>query len=69
MTIPQAAVRLTVSKKTAWRMKYAGMFEVVQLGRSVRVTEDSVEDIINRGTTAPSNPPDDDDEEINDGDE
>lgn len=55
LTIPQAAERMTVSNKTAWRMLYAGKFEVVRIGRCVRVTDTSVEDLIDEGTTPPDN--------------
>jgi excisionase family DNA binding protein len=50
-TVPQAARRLTISDKSAWRMVYSGRFEVVRIGRCVRVTEESVEDVVDEGTT------------------
>lgn len=54
LTVPQAADRLTVSVKTTWRMVYAGKLEVVRIGRSVRVTGESVDDVIEEGTTPPT---------------
>lgn len=51
LTIRQAAGRMTVSEKTAWRMVYAGKFEVVRIGHCVRVTGQSVDEVIDRGTT------------------
>ena len=53
LTIPQAAAELTVSIKTAWRMRYKGKFEVVLIGRSVRVTRRSVKNVIDANTTPP----------------
>jgi excisionase family DNA binding protein len=60
LTVPQAAQRLTISDKSTWRMVYAGKFEVVRIGRCVRVTLESVDDVIDGGTTPPT-PEDDDD--------
>ncbi len=54
LTVPQAAGRMTVSEKTTWRMVYAGKLEVVRIGRSVRVTGKSVDDLIEDGTTPPT---------------
>jgi len=51
LTVPQAAQRMTISGKSTWRMVYAGRLEVVRIGRSVHVTEESVDDIIDGGTT------------------
>lgn len=59
LTIPQAAGRMTVSEKTTWRMVYAGKLEVVRIGRCVRITGKSVDDVIDGGTT-PRNPEEDD---------
>lgn len=59
-TVPQAARRMTISDKSTWRMVYSGRLEVVRIGRSVRVTEESVEDIVDEGTTPPTHKDDDD---------
>ncbi len=60
LTVPQAAQRMTISMKTAWRMVYARDLEVVRIGRCVRVTAESVDDIIDDGTTPPTRKDDDD---------
>ncbi len=65
LTVRQAAHRMTVSVKTTWRMVYSQELEVVRIGRCVRITEESVEDIIDGGTIPPTRK--DDDDEINDG--
>lgn len=59
LTVPQAAQRMTISVKTAWRMVYARDLEVVRIGRCVRVTAESVDDIIDDGTTPPTRKDDD----------
>jgi excisionase family DNA binding protein len=58
LTVPQAARRMTISEKSTWRMVYAQKLEVVRIGRSVRVTEDSVDGVIDMGTTPPHSPTD-----------
>lgn len=60
LTVPQAAQRMTISDKSTWRMVYARKLEVVRIGRSVRVTEESVDDIIDGGTTPPTHEDHDD---------
>lgn len=61
LTIPQAAGRMTISEKTTWRMVYAGKLEVVRIGRCVRVTGKSVDDVIDDGTTPKNREEEDDD--------
>ena len=61
LTIPQAAGRMTVSEKTTWRMVYAGKLEVIRIGRCVRVTGKSVDDVIDNGTTPMNREEEDDD--------
>jgi excisionase family DNA binding protein len=61
LTVPQAAQRMTISNKSTWRMVYAKKLEVVRIGRSVRVTAESVDDIIDHGTSPPTRKGDDDD--------
>lgn len=53
LTIPQAAERLNISVKKTWRMVYAKQFEVVRIGRLVRITDDSIDAVIDKGTTPP----------------
>ncbi len=60
LTVGQAALRMTVSVKTTWRMVYAQELEVVRIGRCVRVTAESVDDIIDDGTTPPTRKDNDD---------
>ena len=60
LTVPQAAERMTISHKSTWRMVYARKLEVVRIGHSVRVTEESVDHIIEDGTTPPICTDDDD---------
>jgi excisionase family DNA binding protein len=57
LKIAEAANRLNISEKTAWKMVYGRKFAVVRIGRSVRIPEESVDKIIDDGTT-----PADDDE-------
>lgn len=61
LTVPEVALRLSISEKTAWKMVYGRRFDVVRIGRSVRIPEDSVSKLIDDGTT-PAHNDDDDDE-------
>jgi excisionase family DNA binding protein len=54
LTVPQAARRMTISDKSTWRMVYSRKLEVVRIGRCVRVTQESVDAVIDGGTTAPT---------------
>jgi len=56
LTVPEAAARMAVSEKTTWRMVYGGKLGVVRIGRCVRVTDTSVESVIEGGTTPPKFP-------------
>lgn len=60
LTVRQAALRMTISDKSTWRMVYERKLEVVRIGRCVRVTEKSVDDMIEGGTTPPTRKDDDD---------
>lgn len=60
LTVPEAAVRLNLSQKTTWKMVYGRKVAVVRIGRSVRIKEDSIDKLIDDGTT-PANHDDDDD--------
>ena len=59
LTVPEAAARMSISVKTVWKMVYGGKVDVVRIGSSVRIPDDSVDKIIDDGTT-PAN--DDQDE-------
>jgi excisionase family DNA binding protein len=59
LTVPEAAVRMNLSQKTTWKMVYGRKVAVVRIGRSVRIKEDSIEKLIDDGTT-PANHDDDD---------
>ena len=59
LKVPEAAVRMSVSEKTAWKMVYGHKVDVVRIGRSVRIPEDSINKLIDNGTT-PANDDDDD---------
>ena len=50
LKVPEAAIRMNVSSKTTWKMVYAHKFDVVRIGRSVRITEESVDQMIDDGT-------------------
>ncbi len=59
LTVPEAAVRMHVSTKTTWKMVYARKVAVVRIGRSVRIPEDSIDKLIDDGTTPASDDDDD----------
>jgi hypothetical protein len=50
LKVPEVSIRMNVSIKTTWKMVYARKFDVVHIGRSVRITEESVEKMIDDGT-------------------
>jgi excisionase family DNA binding protein len=50
LKIPEAALRLNISEKTTWKMVYARKVDVVRIGRSVRIPENSIEKLIDDGT-------------------
>lgn len=58
LTVPQAALRMSISEKTTWKMVYGRKVAVVRIGRSVRIKEDSIDKLIDDGTT-PANHDDD----------
>jgi excisionase family DNA binding protein len=62
LTVPEAALQLCISSKTAWRMVYGRQIDVVRIGRSVRIRQDSVDKLIDDGTTPAQGDGDDDDE-------
>lgn len=51
LKVPEAAARMSISVKTAWKMVYGGKVDVVRIGRSVRIPEDSIDELIEDGTT------------------
>jgi hypothetical protein len=42
---------MRISEKTAWKMVYGHKVDVVRIGRSVRIPQDSVDKLIDDGTT------------------
>jgi len=50
LKVPEAAARLNISQKTAWKMVYSRKFDVVRIGRSVRIPESSINKLIDDGT-------------------
>jgi excisionase family DNA binding protein len=59
LKVPEAALRLNISEKTTWKMVYARKVDVVRIGRSVRIPENSIEKLIDDGTI-PAGPDDQD---------
>jgi excisionase family DNA binding protein len=51
--VPEVAGMLSVSQKMIWKMIASRELEVVRIGRAVRITEESVNALIERGTTPP----------------
>jgi excisionase family DNA binding protein len=49
LTVPEAAHRLRLSRVTIWRLLNRGELTRVRIGRSVRVTTESVVRIAKRG--------------------
>jgi excisionase family DNA binding protein len=59
LKVPEAASRMRVSEKTAWKMVYGHKVDVVRIGRSVRIPEDAIDKVIDDGTTPASDDDDD----------
>jgi excisionase family DNA binding protein len=57
--VPEAASRLNLSVKTIWKMVYGRKLDVVRIGRSVRIPEESIDKLIDDGTI-PAQTDDDD---------
>ena len=51
LTVPEAAATLNVSVRTCWRLIATGELERVSVGRCVRVTLSSLDELIERGGT------------------
>jgi excisionase family DNA binding protein len=51
LKVLEAAVRMRVSEKTVRKMVYGRKVDVVRIGRSVRIPEDSIDKLIDGGTT------------------
>lgn len=49
VAIPEVATILAISNRTAWRLVSKGELETVHIGRSVRVTRESIEAFIRKG--------------------
>jgi len=58
LKVPEAANRLNLSVKTTWKMVYGRKFDVVHIGRSVRIPEEAIDKLIDDGTI-PANHDDD----------
>ena len=52
VTIPDAARMLSISERSAWRLVSTGELSSVKLGRSTRITVESIERLIERGGAA-----------------
>ena len=50
LRVNEAAERLNLSPKTIWAMIYRRDIEVVRIGRSVRIAQDAIDRLIERGT-------------------
>lgn len=51
MTVTEVAEMMRVSRMTVYRMIHAGELPAVRFGRSYRVPESSVEQVLQTGTT------------------
>jgi excisionase family DNA binding protein len=49
LTVEDAAVQLSVSSRTVWRLIGLGELETVRIGKSVRVTRASLERFVAKG--------------------
>lgn len=50
LRVNEAAERLNLSPKTIWAMIYRRDLEVVRIGRAVRIREETLDELIARGT-------------------
>jgi excisionase family DNA binding protein len=50
LRVPEAADLLNMSQKTIWAMIYRREIDVVRIGRSVRVPQSAIDQLIERGT-------------------
>ena len=50
LTVKEAAEQLGLSPKTIWAWVYSRRLEIVRLGRSVRVPQNSIDELIESGT-------------------
>jgi excisionase family DNA binding protein len=48
--VPEAAYELNLSSKTVWKMIYAGELTCTRIGRSVRIPEEAIQELIDGGT-------------------
>ena len=51
LRVPEAATLLNISQKATWAMIYRREIDVVRIGRSVRIPESALNELIERGTT------------------
>jgi excisionase family DNA binding protein len=52
LRVPEAAALLNISQKAAWAMIYRREVDVVRIGRSVRIPQSALDQLIERGTTS-----------------
>jgi excisionase family DNA binding protein len=55
-TVPEAAARMSLGKRTVWRMIHDGEIESVKRGRSRRIPRQAVADYIEQLRTASGSP-------------
>ena len=49
LTVPDAAQMLSISERSTWRLVSTGELSSVKLGRSTRITVESIDRLIERG--------------------
>ncbi len=50
LSVPEVAERLGFSQKKVWAMIYRRELEIVRIGRSVRLPEASINELVERST-------------------
>jgi excisionase family DNA binding protein len=50
LSVPEVAERLGFSQKKVWAMIYRRELEIVRIGRSVRLPESSINELVERST-------------------
>jgi excisionase family DNA binding protein len=50
LRVPEAAEQLNISQKAIWAMIYRRDIEVVRIGRSVRIPQSALDQLVERGT-------------------
>ncbi len=49
LRVPQASNELAISVRSTWRLISSGQLDTVHIGRSVRITRESIDRFIKRG--------------------